>query len=271
MPDHTARLTDDLRGLLDWASVDSPDTAQLAARLVERGVTWTPLADPTARREAEGHPLQPLVQTDGALPRFKPNEIVRFLLDAGPFDMNQLAFMEFSNEDREQFAQLIGYSLRGFGELSYVSSETWQRAEAMAALSTATGAAPSGETRTDWTNTGAPFCPRCGYPDPLDAPENGSPLASRPGVEGAEAEQLNLADDLDEVVRGFPNRERLEVHRGLVELAVRFLRAGAPTPRGTETMRVLAWLGYWRDKMPPAAVSALQDVLSVPPAEREGG
>ena len=31
--------------------------------------------------------------------------------------------------------------------------------------------------RTDWQNTGCPFCPRCGYPDPLDAPENGSPLA----------------------------------------------------------------------------------------------
>jgi hypothetical protein len=32
--------------------------------------------------------------------------------------------------------------------------------------------------RTDWMNTGAPFCPRCGYPDALDAPENQSPLAA---------------------------------------------------------------------------------------------
>jgi len=31
---------------------------------------------------------------------------------------------DFSQEDREQFAQLIGYSLSGFGELSYVSDET---------------------------------------------------------------------------------------------------------------------------------------------------
>lgn len=31
--------------------------------------------------------------------------------------------------------------------------------------------------RTDWTNTGSPFCPRCGYPDAMDAPENQSPLA----------------------------------------------------------------------------------------------
>ena len=41
------------------------------------------------------------------------------------------------------------------------------------------------EGRTDWWNTGAPFCPRCGYPDEMGAPENQSPLAkalgARPG------------------------------------------------------------------------------------------
>jgi hypothetical protein len=61
--------------------------------------------------------------------RFKENAIVRFLLDAGKFDMNDLALMPFSREDREQFAQLIGYSHSGFGELSYVSDETWELAE----------------------------------------------------------------------------------------------------------------------------------------------
>jgi len=50
---------------------------------------------------------------------------VRFLLDMGPFDMNKLAIMDFSREDRIQFAQLIGYSQAGFGELSYVSDEEW--------------------------------------------------------------------------------------------------------------------------------------------------
>jgi hypothetical protein len=42
--------------------------------------------------------------------------------------MNELAAMEFSQEDKKQFAQLIGYSLHGFGDLSYVSSETYKRA-----------------------------------------------------------------------------------------------------------------------------------------------
>jgi hypothetical protein len=46
--------------------------------------------------------------------------------------MNQLGYMNWSNEDREQFAQLIGYSLSGFSSLSYVSDETYQLATATA-------------------------------------------------------------------------------------------------------------------------------------------
>lgn len=60
--------------------------------------------------------------------RFRPNAIVRALLGAGPLDMNRLAVMPFSDEDRVQFAQLIGYSLSGFMELSYVDDESWNKA-----------------------------------------------------------------------------------------------------------------------------------------------
>jgi hypothetical protein len=44
--------------------------------------------------------------------------------------MNKLALMKFSDEDREQFAQLIGYSLSGFSELSYVTDKTYKTAVA---------------------------------------------------------------------------------------------------------------------------------------------
>jgi len=73
------------------------------------------------------HPMQPVVLDDKSVKRFKVNHIVRFLLDAGPFDMNSLALMPWSDEDREQLAQLIGYSVGGFAELSYVSDETYDR------------------------------------------------------------------------------------------------------------------------------------------------
>lgn len=76
------------------------------------------------------HPIQPIEDDNGTL-RFKPNKIVQYLLDAGPFDMNHLAVIPFPQEDREQFAQLIGYSLTGFSELSYVRDETYETAATM--------------------------------------------------------------------------------------------------------------------------------------------
>ena len=78
------------------------------------------------------HPIQPLVYDKHKILRFKANAIVQFLLDGGPYDMNKLAIMNFPREDREQFAQLIGYSLSGFADLPYVSNSTYDRAEEMA-------------------------------------------------------------------------------------------------------------------------------------------
>ncbi|HEY4358238.1 MAG TPA: hypothetical protein VGN16_21005 [Acidobacteriaceae bacterium] len=74
------------------------------------------------------HPIQPLVRDKHRVLRFKKNAIVEFLLDNGSFNMNHIAAMRFSVEDREQFAQLIGYSLSGFGDLDYVRNSTYKRA-----------------------------------------------------------------------------------------------------------------------------------------------
>jgi len=56
--------------------------------------------------------------------RFVMNAIVQRLLDDGPFNMTQIARWHVPIEDRVQFAQLIGYSLCGFAELSYVDTDT---------------------------------------------------------------------------------------------------------------------------------------------------
>lgn len=72
------------------------------------------------------HSPQPICKDDSGTLRFKANAIVQHLLDTHPsVDMNVLARMEFSNEDRQQFAQLIGYSLNGYGELRYVDDVAW--------------------------------------------------------------------------------------------------------------------------------------------------
>ena len=77
------------------------------------------------------HPTQPLVTDAHGVQRFKENKIVSFLAEGR---LNELCAMDFSDEDREQLAQLIGYSLSGFGELSYVSDETFRRAQEQSEL-----------------------------------------------------------------------------------------------------------------------------------------
>ncbi len=78
--------------------------------------------------EAAVRPMQKIVWDEGII-RFRRNAIVRMLLDEGPFDLNQIAMRNFSQEDREQFTQLIGYSVSGAGDLSCMSPATIQRAD----------------------------------------------------------------------------------------------------------------------------------------------
>lgn len=78
------------------------------------------------------HPVQPVLVDTSGMWRFKSNAIVTYLLDNGGIDMNAIAMRDFSPEDRVQFAQLIGYSVGGFCELSYVSNEEIDRVLASA-------------------------------------------------------------------------------------------------------------------------------------------
>ena len=76
------------------------------------------------------HPVQPLVTDSAGRVMFKPNAIVQFLLNAGPFDENMLLLMPWSNEDRVQLAQLLGVSLGGFAYLPYITDDDFNRAKA---------------------------------------------------------------------------------------------------------------------------------------------
>ena len=84
------------------------------------------------RHYEEPWPAQPIGPDARGVMRFRENKIVTFLLNTGPNDMNSIAVADFSPEDREHFAQLIGYSLSGFGELSYTSDQTYEAAAKMA-------------------------------------------------------------------------------------------------------------------------------------------
>lgn len=81
------------------------------------------------------NPMQPIFVDKGGKPRFKKNQIVKFLLDFASTrgcNMNDLSIIPFSDDDWTQFSQLIGYDICGFGELSYVSDDDYSAAEAMA-------------------------------------------------------------------------------------------------------------------------------------------
>jgi len=72
---------------------------------------------------------QPLVLDDDGVIRFRENRLIRLLLEAGPFDLNQIALMAFSDQERQQLAQLIGYSVSGYGDLSYAEGDPTARAD----------------------------------------------------------------------------------------------------------------------------------------------
>jgi len=82
------------------------------------------------------HPIQPLAKDEHGTIRFKQNKIVKRLLAVATehgMSLNDIACMDFSNEDRQQLAQLIGYSLGGYAELTnYVDDDAYNAADKMA-------------------------------------------------------------------------------------------------------------------------------------------
>ena len=77
------------------------------------------------------NPFQPFEMT-GNVVRFRRNKIVEDLLDFAQlhgFGLNQIAMRgDYTQDDYEQFMQLIGYSLCGFHEISRVSDKTAKKA-----------------------------------------------------------------------------------------------------------------------------------------------
>jgi hypothetical protein len=92
------------------------------------------------------HPMQNIKLDEHGVIRFVENPIVSFLLDhcrLHGVDMNTLAMISeeqgWDHEDHEQFAQLIGYSVSGAGDLSYMSGRTIGTADRRAAKILARG------------------------------------------------------------------------------------------------------------------------------------
>lgn len=69
---------------------------------------------------------------DDTLARFRANAIVKFLMNFAwgkGVGLSELRDMPWSQEDWDQFCQLIGYSLDGYHEMSFLSDEAKVRAD----------------------------------------------------------------------------------------------------------------------------------------------
>ena len=81
-------------------------------------------------------PMQPIVKVKGVV-RFQENRIVSAFVDAAAAGealcLNDIVVMaaqgEFTQAEQMQFAQLIGYSVSGFGDLSYADRNVVRRAD----------------------------------------------------------------------------------------------------------------------------------------------
>lgn len=82
-------------------------------------------------------PMQPVHITEGGIARFVANRIVDDALDTAAgqgFDMNHIALLalqgRYTKDEQMQFAQLIGYSVDGYGSLSYTTDLSYEEAQA---------------------------------------------------------------------------------------------------------------------------------------------
>jgi hypothetical protein len=88
------------------------------------------IADRVAKMP-KAQPMQPIYLDENGTPRFKHNAIVRKLVDKKVIDLNKIDVQNFPIEDVEQFWQLLGYSISGYG-LSFVRPETLAEADTKA-------------------------------------------------------------------------------------------------------------------------------------------
>ena len=72
------------------------------------------------------HSMQPIVNVDGAA-RFKPNKLVQAVFDFAQAPVE--FFDDSSDEDREQLAQLLGFSVEHYVAEPYVSLRSSHEAQ----------------------------------------------------------------------------------------------------------------------------------------------
>jgi hypothetical protein len=78
-------------------------------------------------RKMRTQPMQPIIKDNHGVFRFQENKIISMLCDAGQLDLNYIAGQciekKIPRVDQMQFWQMLGYSVSGFGDLSFASKD----------------------------------------------------------------------------------------------------------------------------------------------------
>ena len=82
--------------------------------------------------KTDGADMQPIYLDEHGVVRFKCNEIIKKLVRDKTIDLSEIDFAAFPTPDVEQFFQLLGYSVSGYGDISFVRPETIAAADAKA-------------------------------------------------------------------------------------------------------------------------------------------
>lgn len=81
-------------------------------------------------------PMRPIVIAEDGVIRFQENKVVRLLVDRARergYSLNELVRdLPEASPDWDEFYQLIGYSVSGYGDLSRVSPESVEAADTIA-------------------------------------------------------------------------------------------------------------------------------------------
>lgn len=76
--------------------------------------------------------MREIVFDDQGNIRFKANAIVAWLFDTQRINLNEIVMHKWPIEDQEEFWQMLGYSVSGYGDLSFARPETVAAADEIA-------------------------------------------------------------------------------------------------------------------------------------------
>jgi len=81
------------------------------------------------RKKKNKHPMQPIFLDEQGVARFKENPIIRFLLNEAHANISHVVNSGFSQEDIDQFTQLLGCSVCAFGDYGFASKKAVKKAD----------------------------------------------------------------------------------------------------------------------------------------------